>query len=312
MTSKQNHTDIITKGWVEYVPAFARPYLYLMRLDRPIGTWLLLLPALWAILLSGGVGEWRLMVLFAIGAVIMRGAGCVINDFWDRDLDGKIERTATRPIPSGDVSLKSTIIFILLLFLSGLFVLVQLNKVTILLGFLSLFFVVIYPLMKRITWWPQAFLGLTFNFGALMGWSTVSGEFPPWQSWVLYVSGIFWTLGYDTIYAMQDRGDDALVGVKSSARYITEKLNNHIRKIIYLFYFVHFILFFMIVFSILKNEFYTLYGLCVLPLMHLIWQVKTMQIDNHKNTLRRFQSNRDYGLLWCILIVIFLLYGGVS
>jgi 4-hydroxybenzoate polyprenyltransferase len=280
MTSKQNHTDIITKGWVEYVPAFARPYLYLMRLDRPIGTWLLLLPALWAILLSGGVGEWRLMVLFAIGAVIMRGAGCVINDFWDRDLDGKIERTATRPIPSGDVSLKSTIIFILLLLLSGLFVLVQLNKVTILLGFLSLFFVVIYPLMKRITWWPQAFLGLTFNFG--------------------------------TIYAMQDRGDDALVGVKSSARYITEKLNNHMRKIIYLFYFVHFILFFMIVFSILKNEFYTLYGLCVLPLMHLIWQVKTMQIDNHKNTLRRFQSNRDYGLLWCILIVIFLLYGGVS
>ena len=287
------------------------PYFYLIRLDRPIGTWLLLLPALWAILLSGGVGEWRLMALFAVGAIIMRGAGCAINDLWDRDLDGKIERTATRPIPSGDVSVKSVIIFILLLLLSGLFLLVQLDIEVIILGFLSLFFVVLYPLMKRITWWPQAFLGLTFNFGALMGWVAVTGELSLFPI-LLYVSGFFWTLGYDTIYAMQDRSDDALVGVKSSARYLVENFNKYTNKIIYLFYFIHFILFFSVVFFVLKIDFYALYGLCILPLLHLMWQVRTMRIDNHKNTLRRFQSNRDYGLLWCVLIVIFSLYGGVS
>jgi 4-hydroxybenzoate polyprenyltransferase len=308
MTSKQNHTDIITKGWVEYVPAMMRPYFYLMRLDRPIGTWLLLLPAWWSILLSGGIGEWRLMVLFAIGAIIMRGAGCVINDLWDRDLDGKIERTATRPIPAGNVNINQTIIFVLLLLLSGLFVLAKLNYETIMLGFLSLFFVIIYPLMKRVTWWPQAFLGLTFNFGALMGWVAVTGELS-WQPILLYASGFFWTLGYDTIYAMQDRADDALVGVKSSARYIVEKLNKYTNKILYLFYFIHFILFLIATLSVFKIDFYALYVLCLLPLLHLIWQVRTLLIDDPKNSLKRFQSNRDYGLMWCVLIIIFLLCG---
>lgn len=309
MSVKQNHTDIVTKGWMEYVPASVRPYVYLMRLDRPIGAWLLLLPAWWAILLSGGVGEWRLMILFAIGALIMRGAGCVINDLWDRDLDGQIERTSTRPIPSGDVKLKNAFTFLFLLLFSGLIILFQLNNRSIFLGVISVFFIVMYPLMKRITWWPQAFLGLTFNFGALMGWSAVIGEFPPWQSWVLYVAGFFWTLGYDTIYAMQDRHDDALVGVKSSARYLVDRFGGHANKIIYLFYFVHFILFLIVVFSALNSDFYALYGLCIVPLLHLVWQVKTLSIDNHKNTLRRFQSNRDYGLLWCVVIIVFLTRG---
>ena len=293
----QPHTDIINNGWISRAPDSIRPYLYLMRLDRPIGTWLLLLPALWAMLLTGG--SWQFIALFAVGAFIMRGAGCVVNDLWDRDLDGQVERTATRSIPNGDVSPRQALIFLAFLLSCGLVILLQFNTLTIILGIVSLVFVAVYPLMKRITWWPQAFLGLTFNFGALMGWSAVTGVLP-WQAWMLYAAGFFWTLGYDTIYALQDRDDDALIGIKSSARWLTEKYKGQIQKPLYVFYAVHFVMVAIVVAS-LHSWFATL--LLILS-MHLIWQVRTLSITNPKNSLARFKSNRDYGLMVCVVVLM--------
>jgi 4-hydroxybenzoate polyprenyltransferase len=273
-----------------------------MRLDRPIGTWLLLLPGWWAILLTGGLSAWPIMILFAIGAVVMRGAGCVVNDLWDRDLDGSVERTATRPIPNGDVTIRQALIFLCALLLLGLAILLQLNGLTILIGIISILFIAVYPLMKRITWWPQAFLGLTFNFGAIMGWAAMTDELP-WQAWLLYASGFFWTLGYDTIYAMQDRNDDALIGIKSSARWLTERYKGNIQYPLYAFYGIHFA---GIVCVILSMQWAILPMLLLtVPLIHLLWQVKTLSISNPANQLKRFKSNRDYGLLVCGVIILF-------
>lgn len=298
MTKTQNHTDIVKIGWVGKMPASVQPYMYLMRLDRPIGTWLLLLPALWAILLTGGT--WQFIALFAIGAFVMRGAGCVVNDLWDRDLDGQVERTATRPIPNGDVTPRQALIFLAFLLLIGLVILLQFNTLTMMLGVVSLVFIGVYPLMKRITWWPQAFLGLTFNFGALIGWSAVTGELP-WQAWALYAAGFFWTLGYDTIYAMQDRKDDMMIGIKSSARWLTERYKGKIQIPLYAFYGVHFMLLWAVAFS------HTTLGggiiISLLPFIHLKWQVQTLDIADPQNSLIRFKSNRDYGLIVCAFIV---------
>lgn len=218
----KNHTDIKPYSWIGRLPAPLRPYALLARLDRPVGIWLLLLPGWWAITLaSGGVWgmnleDWRVFGLFGLGAVVMRSAGCVINDLWDRKFDRAVERTSSRPLASGALNPKQAIIFLVLLLCGGLAILLQMNVMTVLLGFLSVPLIVLYPLMKRWTWWPQAFLGLTFNFGALMGWAAVTGivEFP---ALLLYAGGIFWTLGYDTIYAHQDKEDDILVGVRSTA-----------------------------------------------------------------------------------------------
>lgn len=214
------HTDIRVGDWIDrLLPRFLRPYARLARLDRPIGTWLLLLPGLWSIALAapeGGLPDITLMALFAVGSVLMRGAGCTINDILDHDFDARVERTRVRPIPSGAVSLRQAWIFLALQCLGGLAVLVWMNTLTIILGVASLALVGTYPLMKRITWWPQAFLGLTFNWGALMGWTAVTGRLSP-APLLLYAGGILWTLGYDTIYAHQDREDDARIGVKSTA-----------------------------------------------------------------------------------------------
>lgn len=219
MTEQTGFTDVSVHGWVDrWPPAAVRPYLKLARLDRPIGTWLLLFPCWWsAALAAGGWPSLRLLILFAIGAVVMRGAGCTVNDILDRDIDGEVERTRVRPIPSGQVSVKQALAFLVFQLLLGLAVLVQLNDASILLGVASLVLVFTYPLMKRITWWPQAFLGLAFNWGALMGWSAVTGGLG-WPAALLYAGGIAWTLGYDTIYAHQDKEDDARIGVKSTAR----------------------------------------------------------------------------------------------
>jgi len=302
MQQKQSHTDIIHQGWVGKMPGLIQPYLYLMRLDRPIGTWLLLLPGWWAILLTGGLGAWKAMILFALGAVIMRGAGCAVNDLWDRDLDKQVERTKTRPLANGDISIKQAITFVSVLLLLGLVILLQFNILTITIGCISILFIITYPLMKRITWWPQAFLGLTFNFGALMGWTAITGDLP-WQAWALYASGFFWTLGYDTIYAMQDREDDMMIGIKSSARYLTERYKGHISIPLYIFYGSHFIL---LLFAC-ANEVYAIGGLLVglLPFLHLRWQIKTLDISAPENALNRFKSNRDYGLIICALIILF-------
>ena len=198
-------------------PRFARPFVALARLDQPVGVWLLLWPCLWAIgLASDGLPDIGLLALFTAGAFVMRAAGCTLNDIFDRDFDARVERTRRRPLPSGAIGVKGAVAFMAVLLGAGLAILLQLNLFAILLGAGSLLLVVLYPLMKRITYWPQAFLGLTFNYGALLGWAAVEGGIG-WPAGLLYAGGIAWTLGYDTIYAHQDKEDDLLIGVKSSA-----------------------------------------------------------------------------------------------
>jgi 4-hydroxybenzoate polyprenyltransferase len=215
------HSDIVGGGWIDRMPAWTRPYVRLARLDRPIGIWLLLLPCLWSIALASpsvavGIG---IATLFAIGAVVMRGAGCVVNDIVDRNIDAKVARTAMRPLPAGEIGLIGALLFLVVLLALGLAVLVQLDRLAIGLGVASLLLVGLYPLMKRLTWWPQAFLGLTFNWGVIMGWAAVTE--PPriaLPALALYAAGICWTLVYDTIYAHQDARDDEAAGVRSTAR----------------------------------------------------------------------------------------------
>jgi len=213
-------SDIPRGGWLaRRLPGAALPYARLMRADRPIGTWLLLFPCWWGLALAtpGWPSPW-VLALFALGAFVMRGAGCTYNDIVDRDFDGRVARTADRPLPSGAVSLRQALVFLLAQLLVGLAILLLFDRFSILLGIASLALVFTYPLMKRVTWWPQFFLGLTFNWGALMGWSAATGGGLAAPALLLYAGGIAWTLGYDTIYAHQDKEDDALVGVKSSAR----------------------------------------------------------------------------------------------
>ena len=225
-------TDIPDQSWIDsWAPRPVRPYLRLIRADRPIGTWLLLLPCWWGLALAPrapvaegvayGWSDLRLALLFLVGSLVMRGAGCVINDIIDHRIDAQVARTRTRPIPSGQVSLRQAWIFLAVLLAVGLVVLLQFNTTTVVLGAASLLLVFPYPLMKRITWWPQAFLGLTFNWGALVGWTAVTGSvaLPAfWPAIVLYLAAVAWTLGYDTVYAHMDKDDDAKIGVKSTAR----------------------------------------------------------------------------------------------
>ena len=214
--------DIRRGGWVDRVlPVSWRPYARLARLDRPIGTWLLLFPGWWAIAMAAapaaaGWPDWRLIALFGIGAVAMRGAGCTLNDILDRDFDARVARTRTRPIPSGAVSVRQAASFLALQLAIGAAVLLSLTKLAIALGFLVLLLVGTYPLMKRVTYWPQFFLGLNFNWGALVGWAAATGRIDL-PAVLLYAGGICWTLGYDTVYAHQDKEDDVRIGVKSSA-----------------------------------------------------------------------------------------------
>ncbi len=284
------HTDIKPDGWfISIVPIFLRPYAVLARLDRPVGIWLLLLPGWWAIMLaSGGVlrmngQDWKIFVLFGVGAAVMRAAGCVVNDLWDRELDQKVERTRLRPLASGAASVRQAFLFLLILLVAGFLILLQMNFFTILLGFISLPLIVAYPLMKRVTWWPQAFLGLTFNFSALMGWSAVTGtiELP---ALLLYAGGIFWTLGYDTIYAQQDKEDDALAGIKSTALKFGARSKNYVAG----FFAAAWILIF-------AASGFNLF-LCI-PATHLVWQMKTWNTEDAASALRMFRSNRDFGIL---------------
>jgi 4-hydroxybenzoate polyprenyltransferase len=221
MTDTAPHTDLIAGNWIDRrMPGWTRPYFKLARLDRPTGIWLLLLPCWWAIAMAstGAADGIGMAVLFTVGAVVMRGAGCTVNDIIDRKIDAQVERTRGRPLPSGEVSLFGALVFLALQSLAGFLVLIQLNRLTIILGVLSLILVGVYPLMKRLTWWPQAFLGLTFNWGAIMGWAAVTGRIG-WAAILLYAAGFCWTLVYDTIYAHQDARDDIGAGVKSTARH---------------------------------------------------------------------------------------------
>ena len=219
-------TDIVPdserRGFIGALPPRLRPYASLMRLDRPIGTWLLYWPCAWSIALAGVGGRWDLFLWLALGAFAMRSAGCVYNDVVDRDLDRQVERTRLRPLARGRVSLASAMVLIALLCGIGLMVLLQLNRTAALVALASIVPVAAYPFMKRITWWPQAWLGLVFSWGALVGWPAVTGSLD-WPALLLWLGSIAWVVGYDTLYAIQDIEDDALVGVKSSARRLGER-----------------------------------------------------------------------------------------
>ncbi len=290
----ESASDIPKDGWMDrYVPTAARPYLRLARLDRPIGTWLLLFPCWWGIAMaSPGWPSLWLMLLFGLGAVVMRGAGCTYNDIVDRDFDGRVARTADRPIPSGAVSVRQAIAFMVAQALLGFLILLQLGRVAIWLGVLSLALIFIYPLMKRITWWPQVFLGLAFNWGALMGPAAVLGRVPAWAV-VLYVGGIFWTLGYDTIYAHQDKEDDALIGVKSSARWLGERT----RPALFLFYGAAIVLFALA--GRLAGLAPPFYALLAAGGVQLAWQAARIDTDDPVDCLAMFKSNRLFG--WIVL-----------
>jgi len=290
---KQLRTDIPRMNWVDvWLPPFARPYARLARLDRPIGTWLLLLPGWWALTLAGfGAPDTKLMALFLLGAVVMRGAGCTYNDIIDRDFDAKVARTATRPLPAGEVSLRGAWIFLGLQLAVGLAILVQLNTFAIAVGAASLLLVFSYPFMKRITYWPQAWLGLTFNWGVPVGWAAMR-ETIDLPALLLYAAGFFWTLGYDTIYAHQDKEDDALVGVKSSAL----ALGRRTKPFVALMYLVTMGLLLAAASYLLLPSWPSL-ALLGAASLHLIWQVATLNIDDPANCLRRFRANRDFGLL---------------
>lgn len=301
MVMKDNtirHTDIKSDGWIgRYVPEKLHPYAYLARLDRPIGIWLLLLPGWWAIILaSGGLlalnfDDIKLLVLFAIGAAVMRAAGCVINDLWDRKLDAKVTRTQMRPLAAGTVTVMQSGIFLALLLLMALWILLQIpSLVTVLLGFLAVPLIVLYPLMKRITWWPQMFLGVIFNFSILMGWSAVTGVIGQ-PSILLYAGAILWTLGYDTIYAHQDKEDDMRIGIKSTAL----KFGQHSKKWVAGFYAVSWLLFMN---AFIAAEAGVLSGFVLLATAaHFAWQIYKWDVDNPQNSLAVFCSNRDLGLI---------------
>ncbi len=302
---QQEHSPVADSrgNWVDtWAPAAIRPYLRLARLDRPIGTWLLLLPGWWSIALAAltfghGWPDLLLIMLFGIGAIVMRGAGCTFNDIVDRDFDARVARTRSRPIPSGQVTVGQAKAFLVLQCFIGLAVLLQFNTFAISLGALSLVTVVVYPFMKRVTYWPQFFLGLAFNWGALLGWAAVAGRLDP-APVVLYVAGIFWTLGYDTIYAHQDKEDDALIGVKSTAL----KLGGATQGWLCGFYAAAFAG--IALAGWLAGAGMLFFAGLVPAGIHLAWQIRTLDTEDSDRCLRLFRSNRDFGLIVFAAIVL--------
>lgn len=290
--------DIPLDTWIDrWVPAPVRPYLRLMRLDRPIGTWLLLFPCWWSIALAAPTWpDLWLMALFAVGAVVMRGAGCTVNDIADHEFDAKVARTAARPIPSGAVSLKQAALFLGLQLAIGLAILVQLNGFAIWVGVASLALVFPYPLMKRITYWPQAWLGLTFNWGALLGWAAVRGELD-WPPILMYAAGVVWTLGYDTIYAHQDKDDDILIGVKSTAL----RLGDATPRWLVGFYGATLVL--LAVAGWAADLSWPFYPLLLVAGGQLYWQIFSGNINDSGDCLTKFKSNRYFGWIFLLAII---------
>ncbi|MFQ5563804.1 MAG: 4-hydroxybenzoate octaprenyltransferase [Parvularculaceae bacterium] len=295
--------DAVAGNWVDArAPEAMKPYLRLMRADRPIGAWLLFLPCLWGLALAAaeGKGGWTSLyyaALFALGAVLMRGAGCTYNDIADREFDASVARTAERPIPAGQVSVAEAWAFLIGLCFLALAVLVQFNLFTIGLGIASLALVAIYPFMKRVTYWPQAWLGLTFNWGAPMGYAAATGALS-WTAALLYGAGVFWTLGYDTIYAHQDKEDDILIGVKSTAL----KLGAQSRIWVAGFYIGTIALFAAAGWAASASRLY--YAALLPAAAHFAWQIARLDIDNGARCLALFKSNRDAGLLLAAALLV--------
>jgi len=292
--------DANDNNWVDrFAPMAVRPYLRLARADRPIGTWLLLWPCWWSIALAAPLGETpdlALLALFAVGAFSMRGAGCALNDIVDRNYDAQVARTRSRPIPSGQITVKAAFAAMALMSLLGLWVLAQLNPFAILIGLLSLPIVAIYPFMKRITHWPQFVLGLAFNWGALLGWAAVRGEISE-PAILLYVGGIFWTLGYDTIYAHQDKEDDAIIGVKSTAL----RLGGATKPALFIFYTAAAVCF-MAAGREAGMSAYFVAGAAAMTL-HLAMQITRVRLDNSGSCLKTFKSNTWVGWLLFVGII---------
>ncbi|HEY5347080.1 MAG TPA: 4-hydroxybenzoate octaprenyltransferase [Rhizomicrobium sp.] len=308
MTSESDFAkpgDATPHNWVEAAPARIQPWLRLMRLDRPIGTWLLYWPCVFGLVLGTiaserGFSDWRdlwLAILFGIGAVVMRGAGCTLNDIIDRDIDARVARTRGRPIPSGAVSVKGAVIFLCGLCAIGLLVLLQLNWFSVWLGAGSLLLVAAYPFMKRITWWPQAWLGLTFNWGALLGFAAQTGRIDLGDA-MLYAGLFFWTLGYDTIYALQDKEDDALVGVKSTALLFGTRAKDWVLG----FYAAAFTLILAAGFT--EHTGWPFVCLMLAAGAHLLWQVHRLKIEDAALCLKLFRSNRETGALIALALAV--------
>jgi 4-hydroxybenzoate polyprenyltransferase len=300
--------DAAPDNWVDrFAPVALRPWLKLGRFDRPAGIWLLLLPGWQGLALAGAIdGKFPdvcLMALFAAGSALMRAAGCAYNDIVDRDFDAKVARTAARPIPSGQISVKQAWGFVLVCLVVSFLILISLPPLAIGLGIGSLVLVAAYPFMKRITWWPQAWLGLTFNWGALLGFAAATGQLS-FAAALLYASGVFWTLGYDTIYAVQDLEDDALAGVKSSAR----RLGKAAPKAVLGFYLIAFAL--AVACAVVAG----LGPLSVVPLslfgLHLVWQARALKIEDPALALRLFRANREAGLLLLAALILGLWHLG--
>lgn len=281
-------------GLIGLLPTAARPYAMLARLDRPIGWWLLYWPCAWGLLLAGGVRtHWPFLLWFLIGSIAMRGAGCVYNDIVDRDLDAQVDRTRNRPLVAGTVSVRAAWIWLGILALIGLGVLVQLPLFAAMVALASLIPVAAYPFMKRITWWPQAWLGIVFSWGAPVAWATVAGALEPPLYW-LYAGSILWVIGYDTIYALQDMDDDAMIGVRSSAR----ALGGRVRAGVAGFYAGALVLWSVAIWLV-RPDWLAL--LTLLPMAaHLGWQVATLDPADGAGALARFRSNRFAGLLMAL------------
>jgi len=292
-----------TGNWVDTLaPQWARPYLRVARFDRPIGSWLLLMPCWWSAALASGMAHdvHRLplvIVLFFIGAFVMRGAGCTWNDITDRDLDARVERTRSRPIPAGQVSVKAALIFLVAQALVGLVVLLQFNRFAVATGIASLLIVAIYPFMKRITWWPQIVLGLAFSWGALMGFAATFGRLDL-TAFVLYAGSICWVIAYDTIYAHQDAEDDALIGIKSTARLFAERTH----EALVIFYGLAVVLI-GVAFVLAGSGVAAWIGLALFA-VQLGWQVRRLDIRDPSLCLRIFKSNREAGLILFAGLVI--------
>ena len=306
--------DAVKGNWVDTrAPEWTRPYLRLSRADRPIGTWLLLIPCWWGLLLAmGASGEMRwhdawIALGCAIGAWLMRGAGCTWNDITDREFDGAVARTRSRPIPSGQVTVRQAFAWLVLQSLTAFAILLTFDAAAIWLGAASLALVAVYPFAKRFTWWPQVFLGLAFNWGALLAWTAHAGSLG-WPAVALYASGIAWTLFYDTIYAHQDKEDDALIGVKSTARLFGARTPRWLR---------HFLIASVSLMGLAAimalapggNALSLVLGIGAAWAFgwHLAWQMGRLDIDDPDRCMHLFRSNRDAGLIAALFLAIALL-----
>ncbi len=303
--------DATPLNWVDrFAPVWTRPYLRLSRADRPIGTWLLLLPCWWAALLAaatqGGpdLGTLWIVIGCGFGAFLMRGAGCTWNDITDRKFDAEVARTRSRPIPSGQVSVKQALAWMIVQALLGFAILLTFNLPAIVLGILSLTTVAIYPFAKRFTWWPQVFLGLAFNWGALLAWTAETGRLQA-PALVLYLAGIAWTLFYDTIYAHQDTEDDALIGVKSTARLFGDQSERWLRRFLVIAVLLMACATLMALVP-LGNPLALVLGLGAAWAMgwHMVWQMRQLDKDDPDCCLMLFRANRDTGLLVALFLAL--------